>query len=109
MPHDWFAKITGFREDRYELTRSQLAIDGDELVSTGNGKRYGVGSLSLPTLTELRSRVEVPRQQRSTVRCVSGEARAMHADPELEGALFQVASQFNLLEMTDRASPPNTG
>jgi hypothetical protein len=29
-----------------------------------------------------------------------GEARAVHADSELEGALFQVASQFNLLEMT---------
>jgi len=45
-------------------------------------------------------RVEIPKGQRSTVRCVTGEARAMHAEPELEGALFQVASQFNLLEMT---------
>ena len=33
----------------------------------------------------------------------------MHADPELEGALFQVASQFNLLEMAGRASAPRTG
>jgi hypothetical protein len=30
----------------------------------------------------------------------------MHADPELEGALFQVASQFNLLEMTGPSVTP---
>ena len=32
----------------------------------------------------------------------------MHADPELEGALFQVASQFNLLEMTGPSITPRT-
>jgi hypothetical protein len=75
-------------------------VEGDEVVSTVNGNRYGIGALEVPTIAELRSRVEVPRAERSAVRCVTGEARAMHADPELEGALFQVASQFNLLEMT---------
>jgi hypothetical protein len=100
MAADWFERLTGFREEGYELTRSRLVVEGDELVSTVNGARYGVGELSLPTLAELRDRVEIPKGQRSTVRCVTGEARAMHAEPELEGALFQVASQFNLLEMT---------
>jgi hypothetical protein len=46
MQHDWFSKLTGFREERYEFTRSQLDIEGDEVVSTVNGKRYGVGSPS---------------------------------------------------------------
>jgi hypothetical protein len=109
MPHDWFSKLTGFREESYELTRSQLDIDGDELVSAVNGKRYGIGKLEVPTLADLRARVEVPAQERSTVRCVTGEARAMHADPELEGALFQVASQFNLLEMTGPSITPEDG
>jgi hypothetical protein len=99
MPQDWFSKLTGFREISYDDIRSQLAIKGDELVSAVNGKRYGIGNLSVPTLAELRTRVEVPVRQRSTVQCVVGEARAMHADPEFEGALFQVPSQFNLLEM----------
>ena len=98
MPHDWFADLTGFREEGYDLTRSRLRVEVNELVSTVNDKRYRIGELSLPTLAELRARVDVPRRQRSTVGCVTGEARAMHADPELEGALFQVASQFNLLE-----------
>ena len=61
MPHDWFAKLTGFREESYELTRSRLAIEGDELVSTVNGKRYGIGSLSVPTLAELRCASRFPR------------------------------------------------
>jgi hypothetical protein len=109
MAADWFERLTGFREEGYELTRSRLVVDGDELVSTANGARYAVGELSLPTLAELRDRVEIPKRQRSTVRCVTGEARAMHADPELEGALFQVASQFNLLEMTGPNVTPEDG
>src|ERR1700716_3168630 len=88
MQPDWFAQLTGFRETSYHATRRQLVIEGDELVSTGNGKRYGIGSLEVPTLAELRSRVEIPLGGRSTVECVTGEARAMHADLALKGALF---------------------
>jgi hypothetical protein len=71
MPQDWFANLTGFREQSYELTRSRLVVEGDELVSTVNGKRYGIGALDLPTLAGLRSRVAVPRAVRSALRCVS--------------------------------------
>jgi hypothetical protein len=60
----------------------------------------------VPMLAEARSRVDVPARQRSAVRCLTGETRAMHADPELDGALFQVASQFNLLEMMGSAVTP---
>jgi len=109
MAGDWFERLTGFREESYELTRGRLAVEGDELVSTVNGARYAVGELSLPTLAELRARVEIPNGQRSIVRCVTGEARAMHGEPELEGALFQVASQFNLLEMTGPSVTPEDG
>jgi hypothetical protein len=103
MQPDWFAQLTGFRETSYDAARRQLVVEGDELVSKVNGKRYGIGTLEVATLTELCTRVEVPTDGRTTVQWVAGEARAMHADPELEGALFQVASQFNLLEMTGPA------
>ena len=109
MAADWFERLTGFREESYELTRSRLVVERDELVSTVNGARYAVADLSLPTLAELRDRVEIPKGQRSTVRCVTGEARAMHSEPELEDALFQVASQFNLLEMTGPSVTPEDG
>lgn len=109
MSHDWFARLTGFSEDGYESTQSQLSVEGDELVSTVNDKRYGIGELSLPTLAELRSRVNLSGGQRSTVICLAGDARALHAEPELEGALFQVASQFNLLEMVSQNVTPEHG
>jgi hypothetical protein len=49
MPHDWFSKLTGFREESYELTRSRLVVEGDEMVSTVNGRRHGIGALGVPT------------------------------------------------------------
>src|ERR1700704_6488949 len=109
MTSDWFHRLMGFREENYDVTRERLRVEGDELVSTVNEKRYGIGTLTVPMLAELRSRIEVPASGRSSVRCVTGDARAMHADPELEGALFQVASQFNLLEMTGPNVTPEHG
>jgi hypothetical protein len=55
MPHDWFSKLTGFRDESYELTRSQLDIEGDELVWTVNGMRDGGrGGHQLPQLLRVR-------------------------------------------------------
>ena len=107
--HDWFERITGFREDGYSDTQRRLLIEGDELMSTVNGKRYGIGNLTMPTLAELRSRVDPARGQRSSVQVLAGDVRALHADPAYEGALFQVASQFNLLEMTSEHVTPEQG
>jgi hypothetical protein len=106
---DWFERLTGFREDGYASTQRRLTVEGDELISTVNGKRHGTGDLSLPTLAELRSRVNHPAAQRSTARCLASDARALHAEPEFEGALFQVASQFNLLEMVSPHVTPEDG
>jgi hypothetical protein len=106
---DWFERLTGFREDGYSSTQQRLAVDGDELVSTVNGRRYGVGQLTLPTLAELRARVDTAGGQRTSVGALVGDARGLHADPQFAGALFQVASQFNLLEMTSQHVTPEQG
>ena len=37
----------------------------------------------MPTLAELCSHIDVPDRGRTTMRCVAGDARAMHAEPEL--------------------------
>ncbi len=58
---DWFERLTGFVEDGYEPTQRRLSVEGDELVSSVNGKRYGVGSLTVPTLASLREQVSVSR------------------------------------------------
>ena len=107
---NWFERLTGFTESAdYAATQGRLAVEGDELVSTVNGRRYGIGELSLPTLAELRARVNPARGTRSSVRALVGDARALHSDPDFEGALFQVASQFNLLEMVSQRVTPEQG
>ncbi|BBZ55210.1 hypothetical protein [Mycolicibacterium phocaicum] len=107
-PSIWFERLTGFVESDYEATRSRLSVEGDELVSSANGKRYGIGTLRTPSLGELRA-VTVPDRGRTIVTCTVGDVGAMHSDPEFEGALFQVASQFNLLEMTHYTVTPEDG
>ena len=107
---NWFERLMGFTEsDDYAATQSRLTVEGDELVSTVNGTRYGIGELTLPMLAELRARVNPVRGQRSTVQALVGDARALHSDPDFEGALFQVASQFNLLEMVSENVTPEQG
>lgn len=106
---DWFERLTGFREDGYEATRQRLAVHGDELVSRVNGKRFGIGELSLPTLADLRRRVDPSRGRRTSVQAMAGDARKLHRDPQFAGALFQVASQFNLLEMPSQDVTPERG
>ncbi len=106
---DWFERLIGFREDDYTSTQRLLAVEGDELVSLVNGKRYGIGELTLPTVAELRQRVNPARGQSSSVNVLYGEARSLHSDPEFEGALFQVASQFNALEMVSERVTPESG
>lgn len=108
---DWFENITGFREAGYAATRARLAIEGETLVSLLNGSRAGIGRLELCTLQALRSRAAGgdTARTRTTVRCLAGDARGMHAAPAFAGALFQVASQFNLLEMVSPEVSPEDG
>jgi hypothetical protein len=61
--HHWFSKLTGFRQESYELTWSRLVVQGDELVSTVYGQRYGIAARGVPTLAELRGRVEISRAE----------------------------------------------
>jgi hypothetical protein len=109
---DWFEKLTGFRETSYDETRSKLAIEGDRLGSLINGKSYGIGQLELTSLAELRLRLNSDKCGLSAptkVGIIVGDIRQMHHQPENAGALFQVASQFNLLEMVSPHVTPEHG
>ena len=108
---DWFERITGFREDGYEATRSKLSIADDRLHSTQSDRSFGVGQLETPTLADLRRRTAgmLSGQGRTRVSCVQGDVRRMHRDATNAGALFQVASQFNLLEMVSHSVSPEDG
>jgi hypothetical protein len=108
---DWFERITGFTETSYSETRSRLAVEGEMLRSRVTGRRFAVGRLDVVSLQTLREAVASGDNSRGqlTVRNMSGDVRRMHQSPEFGGALFQVASQFNLLEMTSPNVTPEQG
>ena len=108
---DWFERITGFRESDYESTRARLEIVGNRLRSRVNGKAYGIGQLELVSLQMLRERAmtNAPRPGKLEVGIDRGDVRAMHQSRANAGALFQVASQFNLLEMVSPDIAPEHG
>jgi hypothetical protein len=111
MPMDWFEQLTGFRETSYEDARAKFEVEGRRLRSKVNGKSYGVGDLELVSLQTLRERVKSAGGPPGKVKVgvVTGDVRRMHQASEYAGALFQVASQFNLLEMTSYSVTPEQG
>jgi hypothetical protein len=108
---DWFQKLTGFAEMNYEDTRKNLRVEGHQLKSLINGESYGIGTLELVSLLTLREWVKsgggLPGRLKASV--VQGDVRHMHQLPENANALFQVASQFNLLEMVTPEETPEDG
>lgn len=107
---DWFEDITGFRERPYAETQAALSVADGELVSTHSPRRCAVGRLETPSLADLRQRSasDLPAGE-LRVSVVNADARNLHCDPANRGALFQVASQFNLLEMTGPDITPEHG
>lgn len=106
----WFEKITGFAEGEYSETQSRLRVEGGRLINEKGGPSHAVGQLELVSLAELRARAaDVTVPGRLTLGIVEGDVRRMHVEPENAGAIFQVASQFNLLEMIGPAVTPEGG
>jgi hypothetical protein len=113
---DWFERITGFREGPWHETRARLSVEGPSLVSDASPARRRIGRFELVELGELRRRVggaagavAAAGGLRTRVQAIVGDARALHAEPAFARATFQVASQFNLLEMVGPHVTPEQG
>jgi hypothetical protein len=109
---DWFERIAGFAELPYEETQRKLSVEEGRLLSQHTDRTWAVGQLETPSLAELRQRVgQLPVRAggKPRVNCMQADARRLHADPTSRGALFQVASQFNLLEMMGPNVTPEHG
>lgn len=112
MATDWFKEIAGFQEYAYAETQERFELAGHTLRSKVNGRSYEIGELETPSLGELRQRAaSVADRLAGTLRVstVTGDVRTIHRDPNARNALFQVASQFNLLEMTGPNVSPEDG
>ena len=108
--NDWFTRLTGFSERNPEEVRRFLHVRGDQLVSSVNDKAYTCGTLEIPSLTGLRSEAgSEPPSGRLEVSEYVGDARELHRDTANEHAVFQAASQFNLLEMVGPGVIPEEG
>ncbi len=110
MTVNWFRTLTGVDEQSAQQVRRDLKIAGDCLACP-NGNRPAFGHLETPQLSELRQIVNdlQVKPAQSTICEVVGDVRALHCDPQNAHALFQVASQFNLLEMTSPSVTPERG
>jgi hypothetical protein len=106
----WFETLTGFCEESPQQVRKNISIDGQILKSHVNGKEFTYGVLETPNLGDLRNSLsnEIPKGKLS-VREVIGDAQHLHKNELNAGAVFQVASQFNLLEMISPNVTPEEG
>ena len=107
----WFDELTGFLEESPEQVRKNLSIEGPILKSRVNGKAHRCGTLETPTLAELRERVHSDESTsgRLSLHEVVADVQQLHTDKANAGSLFQVASQFNLLEMVAPDVRPEDG
>lgn len=106
----WFEQITGFAELGYQETKARLRVVDGHLLNEVTGTAHPVGTLELASLGSLREQAkDVKLQGKMALGIIEGDVRRMHADPANAGAVFQVASQFNLLEMVGPNVSPEQG
>ena len=105
----WFDELTGFSESAAKVYAHLSPFDG-QLFNKLSGETLNCGQLTTPALVELRSMVDLALfpGKLSLVERVA-DVQVLHRDPANAGALFQVASQFNLLEMISPEVSPEQG
>jgi hypothetical protein len=101
----------GFPEHTPDSVRGNIVLDGHRLTSLVTGRSFQFGRLETPSLAELRCQLAGANLDKGKLQVdeVVGDARQLHSDSANEGAVFQVASQFNLLEMTHYSVTPEQG
>ncbi len=107
----WFEELTGFTEESPQQVRTNITVRGNALKSLVNEKVFVCGELETPSLAELRERVRSSEYKagRVSLREVVANVQHLHTDESNAGSLFQVASQFNLLEMVSPSVTPEHG
>jgi hypothetical protein len=107
----WFEKLTGFPEESIQQIQKNITVDSETLKSQVNGKTMVYGRLETPSLAELRERARSSNYKtgKISLREIVANVQDLHVDSINSDALFQVASQFNLLEMVSPTVTPEMG
>ena len=111
----WFEQLTGFNEQGAAQVRQMLTLENGVLTSRANGKAFQTGHLVTPTLAHLKAEAAAIMQSATfiakpiSVQEVIADVQSLHMAPQNAGAFFQVASQFNLLEMVSPTVTPDSG
>src|SRR5262245_26960356 len=107
----WFEELTGFTENSPQQVRTNITVEGNALKSLVNGKVLVCGELKTPSLAELRESVcsSAYKVGQISVREVVANVQHLHTNESNAGSVFQVASQFNLLEMVSPNYTPEDG
>jgi len=110
----WFEEIFGFEECTYAKTQANFYLEGVLLHTRIQLPRsFHTGTLTLPSLAELRAEVGALKlatdRGAMSISNLIADAYQLHSWPQANGALVQVASQFNLLEMPGPSTTPEQG
>ena len=107
----WFDELTGFGEGSPEQVRSQLVVQGNKMTSLANGRTFQWGSLEVNTLEGFKAQAPDIGSYHGQLQVseIVDNVQLLHLDPANENALFQAASQFNLLEMVGYHVTPEEG
>jgi hypothetical protein len=117
---NWFADVFGFREAQdYEQVRSSFCIETDAdtgdivlttVPKTGERRSFYVGKFDMPSVVELRDMLVTPKENMTSMLTFDHiVADVAHLHRSHPGAVFQVASQFNCLEMPGPNTRPEHG
>ena len=104
----WLSALTGIEDETPQSVAEHLYLDGSHLVSKVNQRRTQTGDLTLPNLATLRLEA-VQGEGPISVSEIVANVQDLHMAEENAGAAFQVASQFNLLEMISPSVRPQDG
>ncbi len=107
----WFEKLTGFPEKSANFIKENLIIEGTDFISKINNKRFSFGELEVTTLEQLKNKSIALANYQADIQLneIVANVSELHANIKNKNALFQAASQFNLLEMVNPSITPEHG
>lgn len=107
----WFKKLMGFEDTKYAEVQKNIRVKGNKIVSLVNGNSYQYGKLEILSLQELKINSPLREVYEGSIQVsqIVANVRDLHNDENNKNAVFQAASQFNLLEMIGPHISPENG